>query len=41
LQGRECSEVFLLQQNSVVIRSSRPHNGTLWNVPLSVPVTQA
>jgi hypothetical protein len=24
LQGRECSEVFSLQQNSLVIRSSRP-----------------
>src|SRR4051794_23906836 len=27
LQGRECSEVFSLQQNILVIRSSRPHNG--------------
>jgi len=26
--SRECSEVFLLQQNSVVIRSSRPHRRT-------------
>ena len=28
LQGRECSEVFSLQQNSLVIRSSRPHRRT-------------
>ena len=28
LQGRECNEVFLLQQNSLVIRSSRPHRRT-------------
>jgi hypothetical protein len=27
LQGRECSEVFS-QQNSLVIRSSRPHRRT-------------
>src|SRR4249919_2506390 len=28
LQGRECSEVFSLQQNILVIRSSRPHRRT-------------
>ena len=28
LQGRECSEMFLLQQNSLVIRSSLPHRRT-------------
>src|SRR4029077_4462888 len=28
LQGRECRKVFSLQQNSVVIRSSRPHRRT-------------
>ena len=28
LQGRECSEVFSLEQNSLVIRSSRPHRRT-------------
>src|SRR3954453_8709501 len=28
LQGRECSEVVSLQQNSLVIRSSRPHRRT-------------
>jgi hypothetical protein len=28
LQGRQSSEVFLLQQNSLVIRSSRPHRRT-------------
>src|SRR6476619_3231822 len=28
LQGRECSEVFSLQQNSLVIRSSRPDRRT-------------
>src|SRR6478672_11600066 len=40
LQGRECSEVFSLQQNSLVIQSSRPYRRTpaiaernLWNAP--------
>ena len=28
LQGRECSEVFSLQQNSLVMRSSRTHGRT-------------
>jgi hypothetical protein len=43
LQGRECSEVFSLQQNSLVIRSrdischshlenAISRNGRLWNV---------